>query len=64
MKKDYVLAAARAGCVFDHLSEHSVTEELAREVARARKYVGWPMLFLMRLLLPAKTAGNSCLIQE
>jgi len=47
---DYVLAAARAGCLFDHLSEHRVTEELAQRLERARRYVNWPMLFVMRLL--------------
>lgn len=47
---DYVLAATRAACVFDHLSEHAVDEALASRLERARKYVGWPMLFLMRLL--------------
>jgi ubiquinone/menaquinone biosynthesis C-methylase UbiE len=47
---DYILAAARAGCVFDHLSEHRVTEELAQRLERARRYVNWPMLFVMRLL--------------
>src|SRR5438270_1638989 len=46
---DYVMAATRAGFVFDHLSEHAVDEELANRVERARKYVGWPMLLLMRL---------------
>ena len=47
---DYVLAAARAGCVFDHLSEHAVDEDLANRLERARRYVDWPMLFVMRLL--------------
>lgn len=46
---DYVLAAARAGLQFDHLSEHAVNDELADRMERARRYVGWPMLFLMRL---------------
>jgi ubiquinone/menaquinone biosynthesis C-methylase UbiE len=46
---DYVMAATRAGFVFDHLSEHSVGEELANRIERARKYLGWPMLLLMRL---------------
>lgn len=46
---DYILAAARAGFVFDHLSEHAVDEELANRLERARRYLGWPMLFLMRL---------------
>jgi ubiquinone/menaquinone biosynthesis C-methylase UbiE len=47
---DYILAAARTGCVFDHLSEHRVTDELAQRLERARRYVNWPMLFVMRLL--------------
>jgi len=46
---DYVMAATRAGFVFDHLSEHSVGEELAKRFERARRYIGWPMLLLMRL---------------
>ena len=46
---DYVMAATRAGFVFDHLSEHAVDEELANRLERARKYVDWPMLLLMRL---------------
>jgi ubiquinone/menaquinone biosynthesis C-methylase UbiE len=54
---DYVMAATKAGFVFDHISEHSVGEELASRFERARKYIGWPMLLLMRLspqaLLPA-----------
>jgi malonyl-CoA O-methyltransferase len=47
---DYVMAAARAGFAFDHFSEHAVHEKLAERHERARKYLGWPMLFLMRLL--------------
>jgi 2-polyprenyl-3-methyl-5-hydroxy-6-metoxy-1,4-benzoquinol methylase len=46
---DYVMAATRSGFVFDHFSEHSVGEELASRFERARKYIGWPMLLLMRL---------------
>ncbi|HTS19643.1 MAG TPA: class I SAM-dependent methyltransferase [Verrucomicrobiae bacterium] len=46
---DYIMAAVRAGFVFDHLSEQSVDEALATRLERARKYVGWPMLFLMKL---------------
>ena len=55
---DYVMAAARAGFVFDHLSEHVVDENLAGRLERARKYLGWPMLFLMRLL-PQKESSSS-----
>jgi malonyl-CoA O-methyltransferase len=47
---DYVMAATRAGFTLDHLSEHAVDETLASRLERARRYVGWPMLFLMRLL--------------
>jgi malonyl-CoA O-methyltransferase len=54
---DYVLATARAGCVLDHLSEHAVDDALASRLPRARKYVGWPMLFLMRLL-PGQAAAE------
>jgi len=52
---DYVMAAARAGFAFDHLSEHVVDENLAARLGRARKYLGWPMLFLMRLLPQKET---------
>ena len=47
---DYVMAAVRAGFALDHFSEHSVDENLAARLERARKYIGWPMLFLMRLI--------------
>lgn len=47
---DYVMAAARAGFAFDHFSEHVVEEGLAERLERARKYVGWPILFLLRLV--------------
>jgi ubiquinone/menaquinone biosynthesis C-methylase UbiE len=51
---DYVLAATRAGFVLDHLSEHAVDESLAGRIERAQRYVGWPMLFLMRLKRDAR----------
>jgi ubiquinone/menaquinone biosynthesis C-methylase UbiE len=47
---DYVMASVRTGCVLDHLSEQIVSEDLASRFERARRYVGWPMLLLMRLL--------------
>jgi malonyl-CoA O-methyltransferase len=47
---DYVMATAQAGFTFDHMSEHAVDETLANRLERARKYLGWPMLFLMRLV--------------
>lgn len=46
---DYVMAAIRARFILDHVSEHAVDEELAARLERARKYLDWPMLFLMRL---------------
>lgn len=46
---DFITAALRAGLGIDRLSEHAVDETLATHSPRARKYLGWPMLFLMRL---------------
>lgn len=46
---DYVGAAVAAGLALDHISEHVVDESLAARSPRARKYLGWPMLFMMRL---------------
>ena len=51
---DYIMAAARVGFIFDHLSEQAVDEELANRLERAKRYLGWPMLFLMRLV-PVRT---------
>jgi len=46
---DYVTAATRAGLHIDHISEHVVDEELAARSPRAKKYLGWPLLLLLRL---------------
>jgi len=46
---DYVIAATRMGLHIDHMSEHVVDEELAARSPRAQKYLGWPILLLMRL---------------
>lgn len=46
---DYVMAATRAGLIFDDLSEHAVDEALVTHCPRAGKYIGWPLLLLMRL---------------
>lgn len=46
---DYVLAAARAGLLFEHMSEHVVDEALIKSMPRAERYKDWPMLLLMRL---------------
>jgi ubiquinone/menaquinone biosynthesis C-methylase UbiE len=47
---DYCMAAARAGFTFDHLGEYAPDQALADRLPRARRYVGWPMLFVMRLV--------------
>jgi ubiquinone/menaquinone biosynthesis C-methylase UbiE len=46
---DYVMAALGAGARIDALHEQAVDESLARRLPRAEKYLGWPMLFGMRL---------------
>ena len=46
---DFVMAARSAGLHLDHMSEHIVDEALAARWPRAEKYVGWPMLLMMRL---------------
>ena len=46
---DFVTAALAAGLAIDHIGEHAVDEKLAARSPRSRKYLGWPMLFVMRL---------------
>ena len=46
---DYVMAAVHAGLELEHLSEHAVDSSLAASSPRAAKYLGWPLLLLMRL---------------
>lgn len=46
---DYLMAAIRAGLTPERVSEYAVDESLAAASARARKYLGWPLLLLMRL---------------
>jgi len=45
---DYLAAALRAGLHLDHISEHAVDEAQAACSPRAAKYLGWPMLLMMR----------------
>ena len=47
---DFVMAAVRAGFQLDHLSEHAPDAEFAGRYPRAEKYIGWPMLVVMRLV--------------
>jgi malonyl-CoA O-methyltransferase len=48
---DYLMAAKAANLRLDHISEHLVDAELVRKSPRAEKYLGWPMLLLMRFLV-------------
>lgn len=53
---DYVMAAVGAGLSIDGMSEHAVDDALATRSPRARKYLGWPMLLMMRLRPEGRTA--------
>jgi ubiquinone/menaquinone biosynthesis C-methylase UbiE len=46
---DYVMGAVRAGLPLREVSEHLVDDALARQLPRAQKYLGWPMLLVMSL---------------
>ena len=45
---DYVMAALGAALAIEHVSEHAVDAALAASNPRVEKYVGWPMLFVMK----------------
>lgn len=47
---DYVMGAISAGLRITELSEHDAGDELVARAPRAQKYLGWPMLFLMKLV--------------
>ena len=51
---DFVMAAKRAGLVFDELVERPMTAEIAATLPRAGRYVSWPMLLAMRLSRASK----------
>ncbi len=46
---NYIMAAVRAGLKIEHMSEHAVDAALAARSPRAGKYLGWPMLLLLKL---------------
>ena len=46
---DYVMASIRAGLTLEHISEYAVDQQLADDSPRARRYLGWPLLLLMRM---------------
>ena len=52
---EIVMAALRAGFQLDQISEHSPSEELAARFPRAEKYIGWPMLVVQSLSVPASS---------
>jgi malonyl-CoA O-methyltransferase len=47
---DYLMAAVRAGLRLEHVSEYAVDATLAARSPRAGKYLGWPMLLLLKLV--------------
>lgn len=47
---DILMAAVGAGFHLGHVGEHAPDAELAARFPRAEKYVGWPMLVMLRLL--------------
>jgi malonyl-CoA O-methyltransferase len=53
---DYVMGALRANLRVEELSEHAVDAALARRAPRAERYVGWPMLLMLKLLPPSSAA--------
>ena len=46
---DYLMAAVGAGLTLEHVSEHAVDAALTAQSPRAVKYLGWPMLLLLKL---------------
>ena len=46
---DYVRAAREAGLTIERLDEHTVDESLAAAYPRGARYLGWPMLLLLKL---------------
>lgn len=44
-----VMSAVRAGFRLDGVDEHAPDEALASQFPRAEKYIGWPMLVMLRL---------------
>lgn len=47
---DYLMAAVRAGLSLEHVSEYAADAALAAQSPRAGKYLGWPMLLLLKLV--------------
>ena len=47
---DYVMAALRAGLKIEQMTEHAVDKRFVKAHPKAEKYLGWPMLLMMKLL--------------
>jgi malonyl-CoA O-methyltransferase len=47
---DYLMAAVRAGLSLEYVGEHAADATLAAQSPRAGKYLGWPMLLLLKLV--------------
>lgn len=47
---DYLMAAVRAGLALEHSGEYAADAALAAQSPRAGKYLGWPMLLLLKLV--------------
>jgi len=48
---DYLMAGLRARLRLDYVAEYAVDEALAAQSSRAQKYLGWPLLLLLRLVV-------------
>ena len=49
---DYLMAAVRADLILEHVAEYAADAALAAQSPRAGKYLGWPMLLLLKLVPP------------
>jgi ubiquinone/menaquinone biosynthesis C-methylase UbiE len=47
---DYLMPAIRGGLILEHVSEYVVDAALTARSPRAGKYLGWPMLMMMKLV--------------
>ena len=60
---DYLMAAVRAGLTLQQVSEYPMDAALAAQSPRAGKYLGWPMLLLLKLVpgfaTPSRPQGMS-----
>jgi ubiquinone/menaquinone biosynthesis C-methylase UbiE len=55
---DYLMAAVRAGLSLEHVSEYAADAALAAQSPRAGKYLGWPMLLLLKLVSGGERLGG------